>query len=106
MEAYVKCYYCENSEKVNGITNVEKHLINNGWKVIHEKTRNGEESYFVCPECLGNCVVVVDKSVLDYLRSIIEPIVGKRLDYREVVYFCIKYFVALDETIAKLFDSI
>jgi len=106
MDAYVTCYYCGNSEKVNGVSNVEKHLINKGWKAIQERTRNGEESYFVCPECSNNVEIRIDKSVLDYLRSIIEPIAEKRLDYREVVYFCIKYFVALDETIAKLFDSI
>ena len=51
-------------------------------------------------------VVRIEKATLDYLRSILEPILKVRLTNRDVVKFCIDYFIKTDEAISSALDTL
>jgi len=46
-----------------------------------------------------------DVATIHYIRSLIEPIVGRNvLSEIDVIRFCLNYFIKVDETIEKVYD--
>ena len=51
-------------------------------------------------------IVRIEKATLDYLRSILEPALNIKLTNRDVVKFCIDYFIKTDEAISNALDTL
>jgi len=46
-----------------------------------------------------------DVATIHYIRSLIEPIVGRNvLSEIDVIRFCLNYFIKVDEAIEKVYD--
>jgi hypothetical protein len=48
-----------------------------------------------------------DVATIQYVRSLIEPIVGRNiLSEIDVIRFCLNYFIKVDEAVEKVYDML
>jgi hypothetical protein len=53
--------------------------------------------------------IVLDANMvadINYIRSILEPIVKKKLSDKEIIAFCLVHFIKIDEALTKIRDEL